>query len=234
MASPVFGFPGSATGEPDNSCTDCHSSIRTDRLQVTPQAVLIDLGTQLDGNTLGQLNAFEVEPGATVVLSVDILNGSGKWAAQLKHLEKGGQAQSLANMLVWSQSGNTGWSEHGSSPYMATSVQENTGAQTLIFSLTLDAATPPDTYDLVFAVAGKSSGMFYQEEHFYLNVLGAASNTWAGYDKDLDGNVNTGTWLSWIKVYDDHDFVWVYHMEQFVYMPEANVGESGGWAYIPK
>ena len=136
LASPCFSLPSYGVDEKNNNCATCHSSIRTDRMMVTVQDLKVDLVTQLDGSSPGPLNTFAVEPGATVILSMDILNGSGKWAAQLKQLEKGGQAISQGNFLVWSQSGNNGWRSYGSAaPYMATTIREDTGAQSLDFSL---------------------------------------------------------------------------------------------------
>jgi hypothetical protein len=235
ISTPALAFPGSATSKPNNSCASCHDSIRTDRMRVTPQVLMMDLGTQLDGQALGTLNAFAVEPGSTVVLSMDVLNGGGPWSAQLKQMEKGGQEISLANNLVWSQSGNAGWSSYGSStPYLATSVRENTAAETLTVSFTVDAATPPDTYDLVFATAGKSSGLWYQEEHFYLEVAAPADPTWAGYPIDENGDVDTGTWLGWMNASKVDPWVFLYDLNQYIYLPESYVTEQGGWLYVPK
>lgn len=235
ISTPAFAFPGSATSKPNNSCASCHSSIRTDRMRVTPQVLMIDLGTQLDGSTLGTLNTFPTEPGSTVVLSMDVLNGSGDWSAQLKQMEKGGQEIALTNNLTWSQSGNPGWSSYGSStPYLATSVRKNTAAETLTVSFTVDAATPADTYDLVFAIAGKSSGLYYQEEHFYLEVAAAGDPTWAGYTIGANGDVDTDAWLGWINASKEHPWVWIYDLNKYSYLPESNASADGGWVFLPK
>ena len=45
---------------------------------------------------------------------------------------------------------------------------------TFAFDIDVEANTPTDYYDLVFAVAGKladGGGLFYAEEHFYLQVI---------------------------------------------------------------
>lgn len=216
------------------NCTSCHDSIRTDRMQVTPQALQIDLGTQLDGSVNGPLNTFTVDPGNTVLLSMDILNGSGKWSAVLKQFEKGGQELSQSNILAWSQSGNAGWTSYsGGTPYLATTEREDTGSQSLTFSLTVDANTPPDTYELVFAIAGKSSGMYAQEEAFYLEVAGAAPTTWAGYEFDELGNLNTEAWLGWLNI-TYSPWVYVYDLSSYVYLPEEDVLSGGSWVYFPK
>ena len=235
ITSSTLGEPIDGTGQTNNNCAACHKSIRTDMMRVTPQSLTIDLGTQLDGTSRGALNAFQVEPGGTVNLSMDLMYGSGKWAAQLKQLAKGGQALDLANTLVWSQSGNTGWRSYGTAdPYFTTSINSSTTAKTLTFALTIDAATPADTYDLVFAVAGKSGSLYYQEEHFYLQVVGATATGWAGYAPDLEGNIDTGSFLSWINVSKDHDWVWVYNLGKYVYLPEEFVDQSGAWVYVGK
>jgi len=215
-----------------NDCSTCHNQ-RTGRMQVTPQQLQLDLGTQLDGSMRGQLNAYQVEPGSNVTLSIDILDGSGAWAAQLKRLEKGGQQVSLDNYLGWSIGSGTGWTIYGTTAaYLATGINDNTGATSRQVTLAVDPATPPDTYDLVFAMAGKSNGLFYQEEHFYLDVMGATP-TWAGYQIAADNNVDTGNWLGWVKVADSNGWVWVYNLSRYVYLPEANAAPSGGWLYIP-
>lgn len=215
------------------NCVSCHDTVVTNRLQVTPQSLQINLGTQLDGSVRGALDTFSVEPGGTVNISIDILNGSGSWAAVLKQFEKGGQELSQANKLVWSQTGNTGWNSYGSTtPYMATTTRSNTGAQTLTFALTVDASTPPDTYDLVMAIATKS-GLQYQEAHFYLEVASAPPTQWAGYPILDQGIVDTGSWLGLIHV-GTEPWVYIYDMSSYVYLPEAQVAAGNYWIFVPK
>ena len=216
------------------ACFDCHDTIQSNKMQITPQSLQIDLGTQLDGSVNGFLDAFSVEPGATVALSMDVLSVSGKWAAVLKQFNKGGQELDQSNMLVWSQSGNTGWNSYLSSnpPYMATTVRETSGT-TLEFMFTVDASTPPDIYELVFAIAGPS-GMFYQEESFYLEVTAPKLTSWAGYDIDANGNIDTGSWLGVLHVGDTAPWAWVYDQSKYIYLPDMDVTTTGGWIYIPR
>jgi hypothetical protein len=49
----------------------------------------------------------------------------------------------------------------------------STGVYT--FNLTVNADTPADVYDLVFGVGIKSGGTLFQEEHFYVEVVGATA-----------------------------------------------------------
>jgi len=233
MVPLVSGLPSYAVDE-GNNCAVCHSTARTDRMQVTPQDLQIDLGTQLDGQVRGPLSSFSAEPGGSVTFSVDILNGSGAWAVQLKQLEKGGQEVSLDNKLVWTFLKAGTWTSYGTTaPYLASNVKSSTGATTMELTLILDPATPPDTYELVFTMAGKSSGLYHQDAHFYLEVA-SATPFWAGYPIGVDNNVDTTPWLGWIKISDTSDWVWVYNLSKYIYLPELYVSPGGSWSYIPK
>jgi len=201
-------------------------------MKVTVQALQADLITQLNGKNRGDLETFVADPGTTVTMSVDVLTGADKYAIQLKRLETEGQTFSQENFMVWSNPGNTEWNLQGDQtvqPYFTSDIGENTGAQTLNFELTIDASTPADVYDLEFAIAGKNGdNLFYQDEHFYLAV---GMTFWASFPVLNDGDVNTGTWLGYINILSG-DWVWSYSLSGWIYLPESNYGESGGWAYI--
>ena len=56
---------------------------------------------------------------------------------------------------------------------------------------------------------------------------------WAGYPYfDEAGNVDTGSWLGFINVASG-DWVYVYSLATYVYLPEEFVSSSGSWAYVP-
>jgi hypothetical protein len=57
--------------------------------------------------------------------------------------------------------------------------------------------------------------------------------TWADYPVDAEGYVNTEGFLGWLNVASG-DWIWSYSLDGYIYLPESNVGESGGWAYVPK
>lgn len=62
-------------------------------------------------------------------------------------------------------------------------------------------------------------------------VEGTGGATWAGYDVDEGGNVDTTPWLGFINILSG-DYVWSYSLSNWMYLPEASVSESGAWIYI--
>lgn len=56
--------------------------------------------------------------------------------------------------------------------------------------------------------------------------------TWAGFEIDEDGWIDTGEWLGALWVTND-PWIWIHDTGSYVYLPEANVSESGGWLYLP-
>jgi hypothetical protein len=187
----VFGVgsAGVASAKPsfainnNNSCRDgCHVTVETGRMQVIGGDGLLDLGTQLGGQMRGPLTVFNVEPGNTVTLTMEVLNGDALFAVQLKRLEQPGQLVSLDNFLTWLEDNIEAnvWTpqEAPDRPYFTKDDGDNGGlsgseAGPFSFDLFVDAATPPDVYDLEFAVAGVSTNedLFYQDNHFYLQVV---------------------------------------------------------------
>ena len=224
-------FPASAVNT-DNSCKTCHSVIVSDRMKVELQPLQADLIEQLNGKTRGQLETFVVEPGATITMSMDVLNGADKWSVQFKRLEKEGQALSQDNFMIWNNPGNAGWNIQGASsaqPYFTTDIGEDTAPTAKSFTLTIDASTPPDVYDLEFAIAGKSGNdLFYQDEHFYLAV---GMDFWNRFPVLDQGVVNTGPWLEYINL-QAAPWVWSYSLSNWIYLPEDIVTDSGAWTYI--
>jgi hypothetical protein len=230
MVNSAFGLPVAAT-ETANSCSVCHGTPIAEqptglptfqflsgtidgahvegRMFVTETEPLLDLGTQLDGKTRGPLKVFHVISGGTATLQVDVLDGSNEYAVQLKRLEKAGQVNSQENFLIWSEANEEGndWNEWGeSNPYFTQGVFSDTAPATLSFDLLIDAATPADVYDLEFALAGHDpaspENIFYQDEHFYLEVLPAA---------------NVQGWLYWDFfpwVYSEGADDWLYYSNQ--------------------
>ena len=173
-----------------NSCKVCHGpppapgtgGIRAGALAVIGQKTL-DLGTQLNGKTRGALQTFTVTAGESVDLIVDVLDGSDLYAVELKRLETGGQKNDETNLLSAGAGyvPDVDWVGQGPLPATYyTSVAGSTawgGVTTrYTFTLSVDPATPPDVYDLEFAVAGRqldAGGRLkvYSDEHFYLEVL---------------------------------------------------------------
>jgi hypothetical protein len=185
-----LGWAGAASAKPSfainngNSCKDngCHVNVETGRIQVVGEDGVLDLGTQLDGKVRGQLDVFRVIAGDSVTLSVEVLNGDPVFALQFKRLEKSGQLNDLANFMTWMEENlpsNVWTLQEATNPPYFTKDNGNDGglpasaAGVYSFDLAIDAATPPDVYDLEFAIAGKlaSEDLFYQDQHFYLEVV---------------------------------------------------------------
>ena len=178
LATAAQARPSFAT-ENGNSCRDgCHANEQVGRMSVTGEDTTLDLGTQLDGNMRGPLKTFVTMPGEIVTLQVEVLDGSPVFAVQLKRLETGGQLNDLGNFLVWTEAndGLNPWTlqEVTNPPYFTKDDGSNGGldpseAGIFSFDLEVDVSTPPDVYDLEFAVAGGAMN-WYQDEHFYLEV----------------------------------------------------------------
>lgn len=83
-------------------------------------------------------------------------------------------------------------------------------------------------------VFGQTNG--FQRKSTYFDVVritaGTGPATWAGYVKDSnEGFVDTGEWLGWINV-SGGDWVWVYDLGSYMYLPESLVTSNGAWTYI--
>ena len=106
-----------------------------------------------------------------------------KYSVQLKNLEKGGQLVNTANKLIWSPANiaQNVWVKQQETnpptpPYFTKEAATCKGiswggaAVTYTFDLQVDVQTPPDLYNLTFAVAGQNND-WYQEIDFYIEVL---------------------------------------------------------------
>ncbi len=180
----AFALPG--FGE---SCSSCHGTnvggTNPDKMAVTNFDDVLDLGTQLDGKTRGPLSTFTASPGDTVSLQMTVTDGSQHYAVQLKRLYKPGQQNSLSNFLTSPMYGTTSvppWTSNGVDPvngpqwFTQGPIQDGLSNVVYSFDLVLDPNTPIDVYDLEFAIAGGSGftpGSWYEDEHFYLNVVDA-------------------------------------------------------------
>jgi hypothetical protein len=56
---------------------------------------------------------------------------------------------------------------------------------------------------------------------------------WAGYPYDETGDIDTGAFLGWLNV-GLEPWIYSYDLDKYLYGDEANVGENGGWIYIPR
>ena len=112
------------------------------------------------------MKTFVAGPGETVALSVNVSDG-GQYALQLIGLDKGGQQNSTSNKL--SYAADSTWTQQTNGGLYYTLSGTSNGVRT--FNLTINAGTPADVYDLIFGIGLKSGGQWYQEEHFYVQVV---------------------------------------------------------------
>ena len=167
-------------------CADCHGTdvggTNPNKMEVTGFDTLLDLGTQLDGKTRGLLKTFTAAPGDTVTLQMTVTDNSEKYGIELKRLYKSGQEVSVLNFLTDPMYGTDSvppWTNYGADPvngpqWFAQGVIDADVGSVYDFDLILDPNTPFDVYDLEFAIAGGpayQSGSWYQDEHFYLQVI---------------------------------------------------------------
>lgn len=190
----VQGRPSYATTR-NNNCNSCHTTKVTGRMEATGGDSLTNLGIQLDGSVRGPLKTYKTSPGQVVTLSVRVLDGKDMFAVQIKDFEKPARRSSSTNQLIWSPANDSDnvWTrqEVSNPPYFTKDNGNNAGLSgsispiTYTFDLLIEIDTPPDVYELVFAVPGRKSGLglVYQEEHFYIEVL-------SPFDLNRDGIVD--------------------------------------------
>jgi hypothetical protein len=61
---------------------------------------------------------------------------------------------------------------------------------------------------------------------------GTEFELWGGFVIDEEGNVDTGSLIGWINVLAG-DWIWVWSLEKYVYLPESFVTAFGAWSYNP-
>ena len=185
--------PGSSV-DTGNSCKTCHGSEgdqgtgnslsdRLDALDVLSTELLNLDGERNDGKERGPLAVFTVEPGGSVDLTMEVLNGADVFAVQLKRLEKAAVLGPVDTDFLTDYTSDTDWFGQGPLPdTYFTSVDSfdgttwTGGPDPWTFTLTIDPSTPENTYDLEYAVAGRLGNedgrlLFYSDQHFYLNVV---------------------------------------------------------------
>lgn len=61
----------------------------------------------------------------------------------------------------------------------------------------------------------------------------SSGSTWAGYDILETGDVDTSNWLGFINV-NNSPWIYSYNLDQWMYIEESSVNNSGSWTYVPK
>lgn len=174
------------------NCLSCHGEWQADALQIFGEDTVADPDESNTGAPdRGPLPVFQVAPGQAEVLQVEIvgLNTDDAYAVELKRLRfpgvvSGGEL-TYTDDCDWAYWGVPG--KYYTDP--AIGYRWGSGPTTFSFDISVDPDAPEDYYDLVFAAAGKlegGGGLFYAEEHFYLQV----SVPLTPGDFDQDGDVD--------------------------------------------
>lgn len=182
LAEPVWG----------GNCLSCHNELVPAVLDVIGEDTTADPDESATGAPdRGTLKVFQAAAGEHRTLEVELagLDADDTYAVQLKRfrfpgVEHGGSLTYGAD-CDWAQWGDP--AAYYSDP--AVSFRWGAGPAGFAYDVELEPVAPYDYdyYDLVFAVAGKfkaTGGLFYAEEHFYLQVLPAPG------DLDQDGDVD--------------------------------------------
>jgi len=167
------------------SCKGCHGTAgeanRPGALEVLGEG-LLDLGdgNRNDGKNRGEIPFFTVEPGGSIDLTMNVLDGSDVYSVELKRLDIAAVLGLADTDYLTGFAPDGDWFELGVEPYYATTggnadgIDWTSGPVGFTYTLGIDALTPENVYDLEFAVAGLGApSKFYDDQHFYLVVANA-------------------------------------------------------------
>lgn len=102
-------------------------------------------------------------------------------------------------------------------------------------TLTISGATPSAEGKITVALAPAASntnatGFIYLSGLIISNDGTSADPTWGGFPI-VDNRADTGDWLGIIYVYPESNWIYVYNIENFVYLPAPGTNVSGAWGY---
>jgi hypothetical protein len=164
------------------SCKGCHGTAgeanRPGALDVLGEG-LLDLGdgNRNDGKNRGAIPYFTVEPGGSIDLTMNVVDGSDVYSVELKRLDIAAVLGLVDTDYLTGYTPDDDWFELGTEPYYAATGGNASGIEWIsgpvgfTYTLGIDALTPENTYDLEFAVAGIGApSKFYEDQHFYVVV----------------------------------------------------------------
>ena len=175
-----------ATAEPvwGSNCLSCHNVMLSNVIFIVDADAMVDPDESGTGAPdRGILDVFRTPRGVTTNLEAVVvgLAPDDTYAVEIKRFRPAG----VENGGTLNYTGDCEWPEWGESAhyYSEPYVAYRWGADPTDFAFGLDvqADADHDYYDLVFAVAGqiKETGeLFYDEQHFYVQVV------------DLDGDID--------------------------------------------
>jgi hypothetical protein len=184
IAAALFMANNSAQAKPGYgiSCKNCHGTAgeanRPGALEVLGEG-LLDLGdgNRNDSKDRGAIPFFTVEPGGSIDLTMNVVDGSDVYSVQLKRLDIAAVLGPASTDFLTGYTPDGSWFELGAEPYYASTggfspgTTWTSGPVGYTYTLGIDALTPENTYDLEFAVAGLGApDKFYEDQHFYLVV----------------------------------------------------------------
>jgi hypothetical protein len=114
-------------------------------------------------------------------------------------------------------------------------------ASTRAKALTAEGAAMPIIWFMCGVTTDDSLSDFWFYDDAYIDYAGEnllspfddPLPTWNGLPVDGNGNVDTGDWMGIINV-SNGDFVYSYTLEQYIYLPESIITDSGSWTYFFK
>jgi len=179
------------------NCASCHGVSQPETLYVFGEDAETDPDeSQTGAPDRGLLRTFWVSPGGTTPLLVGVegLAPDDTYAVELKRFRFSG----VVSGGTLDQTGDCGWAQwvNPGDHYTHTTIAHRwgtgSGPETFSFDINVQSSTPEDCFDLVLAVAGKRAAdgaLFYDEEHFYLQVAQFQPYPYPG-DLDDDGDVD--------------------------------------------
>jgi hypothetical protein len=159
------------------NCLSCHGLLQTGVIQVFGENTISDPDESATGAPdRGPLKVFRTYRGMvkSLTATVQSLVPDDMYAVEVKRLRFPGVVS--GGQLAYGA--DCDWPEWGETPsyYTEPEIAHRwpAGPTTFSYDIEVEPTTAYDYYDLVFAVAGKfndTASLFYNEEHFYLQVI---------------------------------------------------------------
>ncbi len=180
-AAPALAFPDLAVGT-NGDCFSCHTSIQTGRMELLNFNGMVDPVEMQGVPDQGSLKFYSVAPGGNVGMTIRAINGANQYAFQIT----GFDATDVTHGGTLAYTDDPTWLAYRGSfkTYFCRAdggrngYDWGTGDPTSVtYNIQVDQSAAPGYYLMRFALAGKQSGEWYQDELFYLEVTGSTGPT---------------------------------------------------------
>jgi hypothetical protein len=166
----MFAWCGNAGAAFYIDCAGCHTAAQNG-MAVTNYQAVTNLGR-------GAFKVFQVNPGQTAVIQLKVTNSyGGEYALNINSLDAAGVDNSSDHMAC---TADPAWSDYfpGTATNFFMAGCATTSPDLWTFNLVVKTNTPADFYLLQTQMAGydSASGMWSQQESFYVQVVAAAPN----------------------------------------------------------